>query len=153
MKFKNKPYTFSILFVLTGLIALATLSNLLYFAYGFLFQPNESSILLFLSIPVLLFFIVQAGVYLLLGWLLQRWAVKGSIVAIILSVFYNIISFFIILSFIRQLIDFSFDANTPLGLIALIAVLFVPLVLGVVAYYDIRYRVPMLISHSLLQRK
>lgn len=93
-------------------------------------------------VPALLLYLAQIIAYLVIGYFLLRGIYHWSAVAIIANTIASPIVLAIILATFTNRFDAIVDFSTPVGIGILLFFLLAPLVLGVIAYNDLRYRLP-----------
>lgn len=92
--------------------------------------------------PFSIFILIQIAAILAIGYLILRGMYKWSKTAIIAGVFAVPFALLFILGFIASSTEFRLDLQTTAGVALLLFVFLAPLFMAVVAYHDIKYRLP-----------
>lgn len=92
--------------------------------------------------PFFVFILMQIAAILAIGYLILRSMYKWSKVAIVAGVFAVPFALLFILGFIASSAEFRLDLQTTTGVAILLFVFLAPLFMAVVAYHDIKYRLP-----------
>ena len=92
--------------------------------------------------PFSVFILIQIAAVLAIGYLILRGMYKWSKAAIIAGVFAVPFALLFILGFIASSTEFRLDLQTTVGVALLLFVFLAPLFMAVVAYHDIKYRLP-----------
>lgn len=96
----------------------------------------------------IILYVIQIIFYIVLGWLLLQYIYRWSRLAIILSTIACPLALLIIVSSISNQFGYTVDLSHPIGIGILIFFALTPLAMGVVAYNDIRYRLPNIYNKS-----
>ncbi len=144
LSLKNKPITLYIAIV--PAIA-AIISGTLWILYiASLLLPTENDGFLFLvlivALPQLLFNLVQVMFFVAAGILILGGAYKWSKIAIILAAIYTPLAAYAVVANIAVAVESSLDLTDVSSFIVLIAAVILPVATFVIAYNDIKYRLP-----------
>lgn len=92
--------------------------------------------------PAFILYIAQIIFYIVLGWFLLQRIYRWSIPAIIVSTIACPLALLMIMASIANQFRYAVDLSSPVGVGTLIFLSLTPLAMGVIAYNDIRYRLP-----------
>ncbi|RYX78712.1 hypothetical protein EON76_03275 [bacterium] len=117
-----------------------------FFAVKSLFESpsiDQMAVLgLFIYAPFSVFIFMQVAVILAVGYMILRGMYKWSKAAIVAGVFTVPLALLLILASVANSTDFRLDLQTSGGVVILLFVFLAPLFMAVVAYHDIKYRLP-----------
>ncbi|MDN5274710.1 MAG: hypothetical protein JWP06_611 [Candidatus Saccharibacteria bacterium] len=139
---KNKPTTLFIAALILGIGMLTGVGYVVYTLVGSFFVFKYAGLGIIIGVPAILLYIGQIIFYIVLGYLLLRSIYKWSVPAIIASTIISPLILVVIIASIASQSDHIVDFSSPVGVGLLIFFLLTPLAMGVVAYNDIRYRLP-----------
>lgn len=139
---RNKPTTFLIAVSLLGIGMLMGIGYVMYILVGSFFALESAGLGAIIYIPAVILYILQIIFYIILGWFLLQRIYRWSIPAIIVSTIACPIALVVIMASIGNQFEYSIDLSTPVGAGLLTFLLLTPLIMGAVAYNDIRYRLP-----------
>lgn len=139
---KNKPITFSIAVSLLGMGMLVAVGFVIYMLSSSFFALKGAGLGAVIYVPAVTLYIVQIVFYVVLGWFLLQRIYRWSIPAIIVSTIACPIALLVIMASIANQFGYAVDLSSPIGVGLLIFLLLTPLIMGVIAYNDIHYRLP-----------
>lgn len=139
---KNKPITFSIATLLLGIGMLMGIGYVVYIFIGSLFVFTGAGPEIIIYVPAIILYAIQILFYVVLaGFLLQR-IYRWSVPAIIVSTIACPLALLMTVASIANWLGYTIDLSGPVGVGLLVFLLLTPLIMGVIAYNDIRYRLP-----------
>lgn len=139
---KNKPTTFLVAALLLGagmLMAVVYVINILVVSSS---AAKGAGLGVVVYGPAVTAYVIQIIFYIAVGWLLLRLIYRWSKPAIIISTIVCPVALLIIMASIANQFGYTVDLSSPVGVGLLIFLLLTPLLMGAVAYNDIRYRLP-----------
>lgn len=139
---KNKPTTFLIATLLLGAGMLMAIVHVVGILVGSSSVANDAGIGVVIYGPAVMAYVIQIIFYVTVGWLLLRLIYRWSKPAIIISTIVCPVALSIIMASIANQFGYTVDLSSPVGVGLLIFLLLTPLLMGAVAYNDIRYRLP-----------
>lgn len=139
---KNKPTTFLIATLLLGMGILMGVGYVLYILIGSFFIFTGAGPEIIIYVPAILLYVIQILFYVVLAWLLLQRIYRWSIPAIIISTIACPLALLMIMASIANQLGYTVDLSSPVGVGLLIFLSLTPLAMGVIAYNDIRYRLP-----------
>ena len=145
LNLQNKPITLFTAGAVIGLNIVASIGVILYALASFAMYvaSKEAKVMgglgLVVATPLLLYTIVQAAVVIVVGYVLLKGIYRWSSPSIIIGA--TLASFALITLFAAAASQFG-AASSPVGIGLLCFFAMTPLVMGVIAYNDLRYRLP-----------
>lgn len=139
---KNKPTTFLVAALLLGIGMLAGVGYVFYILIGSLFAFKDAGPATIIYVPAVILYVIQIIFYVVLAWLLLQRIYRWSVPAIIVSTIACPLALLMIVASVGNWLGYAIDLSSPAGVGLLIFLSLTPLIMGVIAYYDIRYRLP-----------
>lgn len=113
-----------------------------YIGIGLFFALKNAGLEIIITVPAALLYLTQIVAYILLGYFLLRSISRWSVAAIVASTIVSPLALAMVAAFIAHQFAYTVDLSNPVGVGILIFFLLTPLIMGTIAYNDIRYRLP-----------
>jgi hypothetical protein len=139
---KNKPTTLLIATPILGVGMLIGLGYVLYILVGSFLALKSAGLEIFIGISAMLLYVVQIVLYIVISFFLLRGIYRWSRAAIIASTVASPLALVVVVASIANQFGYVVDLSSPVGIGLLIFFLLTPLIMGVIAYNDIHYRLP-----------
>lgn len=139
---KDKPTTLYVAAPVLGIGILMGIGYIVYVLIQSFSTIKGIDIGSIFSVPIILFYLLQIIVYLVLGYFLLRGIYNWSTAAIVINVIISPLVLAIVMATITNQSAYIVDFSTTSGVGTLIFFLLTPLILGVIAYNDLHYRLP-----------
>ena len=114
----------------------------IYIFVGSFFAFKGTGLETIIYVPAIILYIIQILFYVVLAWFLLLHIYRWSVPAIIASTIACPLALLMIMTSIANWFGHTIDLSNPVGVGILIFLLLTPLAMGVIAYNDIRYRLP-----------